>query len=531
MRPTLPALLAALALVPATITAQGLNLGGDRQGTAEPAAVPAVVVDSASPRASIIGYLNAARVGDYARAATWLDDSDPANAARREELARRLKAVLDARLWVDVERVSPSARGDTTDGLPADRDQLGTIAGAEDAVTHPIRLARVVRDGGVRWVFSATTVAAVDGLYAALPDHWIREHLPARLLVAGPFDVLWWQWLALLLLLPVAALIGWLLAKPSQALLRRIVSRTTSEFDDELVAAARGPLVLLWGVAASGVLLRWIALAAPAEAFVHGLQRGLAVAASFWVMLRAIDVLQRALPTSEWATHHPALRSLIPLGGRILRMLLIVLGALAVVASFGYPVATILAGLGIGGIAVALGAQKSLEHFFGSVSIGVDQPFRVGDFVEVDGVTGDVESIGLRSSQIRTLNRTVVTIPNGRLAEARAENFAARDRIRFHTMIGLEYGTTSATIRRIRDDIEALLRAHPRMHTDTVIVRFTAFGAFSLDLEIMCWIETTVFNEFREVREELLLGIMGVVERNGASFAFPTQTVHLKREV
>jgi MscS family membrane protein len=519
-------LLALLAL-PLTLTAQGFGLGS--RPAQPPAGVVPMVVDSASPRASVVGFLNAARAGDFERAATWLNTADPALAARAPELARRLKSVLDARLWVDEELISPVAAGDTTDGLPADREQLGTIDAA-DGVAHPIRLARVTRDGTVRWVFSQSTVESVDGLYAALPDNWIREHLPAPLLVAGPFDVLWWQWIALLLLLPIAALIGVLLAPPTQALLRRAVSRTDTAFDDELVASARGPLVLLWGVAASRVLLRWVALAAPAEAFVHGLQRAGFVVAAFWIILRAIGVLQDALPVGAWAARHPALRSLIPLGGRIARLLVFVLGVLTVIATFGYPVATILAGLGIGGIAVALGAQKSLEHFFGSVSIGVDQPFRVGDWIAVDGIEGEVESIGLRSTRIRTMDRTIVSIPNGRLAESRSENFGARERVRFRTVVGLEYGTSAETIKRVRDGIEALLRAHPKTWPDRVVVRLFQFSPSSLDLEVFCWIDTPAIDEFRAIREELMLGIMGVVERNGARFAFPTQTVHVRSE-
>src|SRR5690606_10832654 len=121
------------------------------------------------------------------------------------------------------------------------------------------------------------------------------------------------------------------------------------------------------------------------------------------------------------------------------------------IAQFGYPVATILAGLGIGGIAVALGAQKSLEHFFGSVSIGVDQPFRVGDWVNVGGAEGEIEAIGLRSTRIRTMDRTVISIPNGQLAESRTENFATRERIRLRAIIGVEYGTSAAKMRLLRD--------------------------------------------------------------------------------
>ena len=181
----------------------------------------------------------------------------------------------------------------------------------------------------------------------------------------------------------------------------------------------------------------------------------------FWLLLRALGALQTSLPMTTWGSRHPALRSLIPLFGRVLRVVVFVLGLLTVIAQFGYPIATILAGLGIGGIAVALGAQKSFEHFFGSVSISVDQPFRVGDWVSAGGVSGSIESIGLRSTRIRTLARTIVTVPNGVLAEQQSENFGVRDRMVLKAVLGLEYGTSSKTLRKIRDDIETYLSDLP----------------------------------------------------------------------
>ena len=365
-------------------------------------------------------------------------------------------------------------------------------------------------------------------LLVAAPADWIREHLPAALLGTGPFEVIWWQWLALLTLVPLAAIVGSLLAGPTQSVLKRLVARTETQLDDALVASVRGPIVLLIGTLTSRLLLFWIALPAPAETFVVEMQRAIAVVALFWILLRVIGVLQAALPSTDWGTHHPAMRSLVPLGARVARLLVVVIGVLSVIASFGYPIATILAGLGIGGIAVALGAQKSLEHFFGSVSIGIDQPFRVGDWVLVDGVEGEVEAIGLRSTRIRTLERTVVSIPNGRLAETRSENFGPRDRIRLRTVIGLEYGTSAAAMQHIREGTERLLRGHPATWPDRVSVRFIRFGPSSLDVEVFCWIVTGDIDEFRRIREEHFLSIMRIVEASGARFAFPTQTVMVR---
>lgn len=511
-----------------------LSLGAQLLGRpVAPAAAPdtepvvQVVVDSGSPRAAVTRFFERARRGDYAGAAALLDLPAAMDTSRADDLARRLSAVLDSRLWVDLEQVSPKAEGATDDGLPSDRELLGTVK-LSDGREVAIRLARSGRGDARGWKFSQVVVAQIDELYADLPDNWIREHIPVVLLNPGPFDILYWQWLALLVLIPTSAIIGWLLEKPTRRALHRLSSRTETEFDDKLIAAAKGPLTLLWGVAASRVLLRWIALATPVQAFIVELQGAIATVAAFWIILRAIGVLQDTVPLSEWGARHPALRSLIPLGARIARLLVFVIAVLTVISQFGYPVATILAGLGIGGIAVALGAQKSLEHFFGSVSIGVDQPFRVGDWVNVGGTEGEIEAIGLRSTRIRTMDRTILSIPNGQLAETRTENFAARDRIRLRAVIGVEYGTSAATIRALRDDIEKLLRAHPLTWPDRVVVRFFEFGASSLNIEAFCWIQTTAIDEFRQVREDLFLQIMETVERHGAAFAFPTQTIHLQ---
>jgi MscS family membrane protein len=209
----------------------------------------------------------------------------------------------------------------------------------------------------------------------------------------------------------------------------------------------------------------------------------------------------------------------------------VALGAvLATLGAFGYPVTTVLAGLGIGGIALAFGAQKTVENLFGSVSLAIDQPFRLGDFVKIQDFVGNVERIGMRSTQVRTLDRTLISIPNGQLSEMRIEDFASRDRIRFACTVGIVYGTSEGQIRRILAGMEQVLRDHPTIWPDTVVVRFAGFGASSLDIEVLAWFHTADVDEFRDCRQDALLGFMRVVEAEGSSFAFPTQTVHLVTE-
>jgi len=203
------------------------------------------------------------------------------------------------------------------------------------------------------------------------------------------------------------------------------------------------------------------------------------------------------------------------------------MGLIVILSEFGYPAASLITGLGVGGVALALAAQKTVENLFGSVSIGVDKPFRVGDFVKVEDVAGTVELIGLRSTRIRTLDRTVITIPNGRLADMRIESFAPRDRIRLSFKLGLIYETTAAQMREVLEGIERSLRDHPKIWSDSLVVRFESFGDSSLNIQVMAWFTTSDFNEFQLIRQEVLLQFMDVVEKAGTSFAFPTQTVHL----
>jgi MscS family membrane protein len=188
-------------------------------------------------------------------------------------------------------------------------------------------------------------------------------------------------------------------------------------------------------------------------------------------------------------------------------------------------VASLIAGLGIGGLAVALAAQKTLENLFGTLSIGVDQPMREGDVVKLYDFTGTVEQIGLRSTRIRTVDRTIVTVPNGDLANQRIESFTVRDRLRFATNIGLVHGTTAAQIRAIRGEIEAILRRHPKVCQDTVAVWFKELAASALILEIGALFQTTDWNEFVSTRQDLLLAFMAAIEQHGSAIALPAQMV------
>ena len=311
------------------------------------------------------------------------------------------------------------------------------------------------------------------------------------------------------------------------SVMARAVARTTTDWDDVLLEHMEGPFRLWIGAVSASPLIGFLELNVRAADFVDALTRGLVLLALFWGLLRFIRIGQQKLEHSVWDPDDGArARTLIPLLGNLLRVTVAVVALLVALAQFGYPVGTLLAGLGIGGIAVALAAQKTVEHLFGSVSLAADRAFRVGDWVRAGTTEGAVERIGLRSTSFRTHDRTVVRIPNGRLADERIETFGERDRMLLRTSIDVTYDTSPETLDRIRDDLEATLRAHPLHWPDMVRVNVVAFADSSIKFDVLAWFLAPSWDEFLRIRHNMLLEFIRVVEGHGSSFAFPSRTLY-----
>lgn len=476
-----------------------------------------------SPRASVISFLELAKRHAYVMAAQYLD-LPAADSARGPELARRLREVLDQRLWLSMEMVSPLAEGDTTDGDAA-RDRLGVIPGAT-GLPEPVMLRRVQEGRIGRWVFDAETVGQVDAWYESLPDAWLRGRIPTPLLREGPFGVHLWQWLGMGVAVLACLVLAGLIALAARWLLAMLTARTETAWDDLIVERLRWPFRLwLVGVLASP-LFGLLGLNARAAGVVAASARGVVLVALFWGVLRVITLVQDQLLLGPWAAGQPQARTLVPLLARIMRVSVGIIALLVVLSQFGYSVGALLTGVGIGGVALALASQKTVEHLFGSVSLAADKVFRVGDFVRLGDVEGTVERIGLRSTSVRTLARTVVRIPNGRLAEERIETFGERDRFFFGHDIGVTYSTTPAQLRQIVEAIQSRLRGESSLWTESMQVYVVAFADSSITIRVRAWFLVPDFPAFLDVQHELLLSLMDIVEGAGSSFAFPSRTVY-----
>ena len=394
-----------------------------------------------TPREAVESFLDACRAGDFEGAATLLDLRHVPEAERSSEgptLARRLDVVMEQTRSVDVDALSDEPEGAQGDGLDEDFERIGKVAASSGEVSLMLR-----RSGEPpQWRFAPATVRRIPQLHEEFGLGPLAELLPGRFLQSRFLELRLWQWIAILALILVAWLLSWVTARLVYSLLRPVAGLTKSELDDKFLERAMGPLRLMAGLglfSLGAVLLR---LSEPARDFLHGAQRGVLIVALAWLFMRLVDIVALLLHARLERSGRTAALTVLPLGEKTVKVLVLGLSLLILLQNLGLNITGLIAGLGVGGLAVALAAQKTVENLFGGVSLIVDQPVRVGDLCRYGDKLGTVEDIGLRSTRIRSLDRTLVTVPNGAFSSMQLETFAARDRILFNPTLGLRRDTS-----------------------------------------------------------------------------------------
>jgi MscS family membrane protein len=330
------------------------------------------------------------------------------------------------------------------------------------------------------------------------------------------------------------AVAGWLvsvtLAGSMIRVLVQIFTLRGSTLDARIVRVVRGPMRMALTVLVFTIGRRYLGLDLSVQESLRGVERLLWIVATAWLVFRCIDLgVLRLRAEAERRGNLGLLPALIPLQ-RLTKLLVVALGVVALLGALGVDITAALAGLGVGGIAVALAAQRSLENLLGGVTLFADQPVRVGDFLRYGEKVGTVEEIGLRSTRVRTLDRTVVSIPNAAFSNMELENFARRDRMRLWTMLGVRYETTPDQLRFLLARLRQLLLGHPRVTDDPARVRLVGFGAYSLDIEVFAYVDTSDWDEFLAIREDIYLRLIDAVKEAGTGFAFPSSTTYVGRD-
>ena len=247
------------------------------------------------------------------------------------------------------------------------------------------------------------------------------------------------------------------------------------------------------------------------------------------VAYRAIDIFMDVLARRATETESKLDDSLVPLLRTAVRLFVTFVGLLFVLQNLDINVSSLIAGLGLGGLAIALAAQDTVRNLLGGVTIFADKPFEVGDWVVVDGVEGTVEAVGFRSTRVRTFYNSLISVPNGNLMDSGIDNMGQRRWRRYKTTLGVAYHTKPDQLQAFVEGIRAIIQANPGMRQDYYIVEFHGFGATSLDILVYCFIDAEDWNEELRTRHVLNLDIMRLAESLQVEFAFPTQTLHIAR--
>ncbi|HWI70290.1 MAG TPA: mechanosensitive ion channel family protein, partial [Nitrospiraceae bacterium] len=475
-----------------------------------------------TPRGTVLGLLKAFRNRNTGLAALYLNT--PLRGADAEALASQLAAVIDRRLPARLNEISDNPEGSRQDPLNLDEDLIGVIQTANGNLD--ILVERVDRGkAGKVWLFSGKTLASIPDAFQELSESALERFLPDFMVRTRVADIPIFEWVALFVGMPFLYLLTGLLNRILSLAVGIVLRRLTRNPALTNPRILRPPFRLLL----LALTIRWLVSKVPLPLFARQFWSTTAlmivVVACMWLLMLLNESGERFLVKRRRSLSGVA--SALRLVRRLIDGLIIFAGLLFTLHHFGINPTATLAGLGVGGIAVALAAQKTLENVIAGVSLIADQAVRVGDVLNLGDIQGTVEAVGLRSTRIRTVGRTLVSLPNGQIANMRLETLSVRDRFLFQPVVGLHYETTAVQLRSFIAGVRTLLSGHDNVDLASVRVRFVRFGASSLDVEIFAYVFASDWNNFLEIQEELLYGIMDIVQKAGAAIALPSQTLYL----
>jgi len=477
----------------------------------------------ATPQKTMQTFLNSARRSspqhDLAAAAQCLDlsqiraRSEEDRLQQGAELAEMLIRALDAKgYYVNWE------------DLPDEPEtKAATVRIHEET---PFYLA--LKDG--KWLLSAASVGQIKPFFdSVFPRRvrWVIEHLPP-FMRGQLLGLHYWQIAGVFLLLLVAFAARRIAIYVGENYLVRLAERTRFQFDQDILKALVKPVGLL-------IFACVIWAGFPSLQFGLTVSRALRVAllcvtafSAIWLIYRLVDVLASYLEGLTERTDSKLDDQLVPIVRKTLKVFVVIIGVIFVLQNLKVDVTSFVAGLGIGGLAIALAAQDTLSNLFGSIMILVDRPFQIGDWVIIGDVEGTVEEVGLRSTRIRTFYKSLVTVPNSQLVKTSVDNMGARTYRRIKTYISVTYDTPPEKIEGFVEGIRQIIHANEHTWKDYYHVYLNQFAAASLDILLYCFVDTKDWGVELHERHRIFLEIVRLAEKLGVEFAFPTQTLHIE---
>ncbi|MEQ9392057.1 MAG: mechanosensitive ion channel family protein [Balneola sp.] len=472
-----------------------------------------------TPQKSLHTFLHWQQTGhmDLKKAATTMKLLEGSE-EERVELATELKKVLDARgLLVEYEDV------------PNTRNFVDTLSGLQQYILFDELPEVYLTKTNNEWVFSKATIEQIPQLYrdtfSSLVQAVVGE-LPESL-KQDWFGIQIWQYLAVFCWLLLGLIFRKIFEFILENYIHKLAKKTKFTWDDDLIDGIDKPSGFIF------MMFFWLATFTNLQLSVtvnHYLSLILEIAVSvgfIWLFYNLSDVFSKHLGVLTSKTETKLDDQLVPLIRKTLRFFVLVMGIILILQNNGYNVASLIAGLGIGGLAVALAARDTLANFFGSVTIFVDKPFRIGDWIKVAGVEGTVEEVGFRSTRIRTFYNSLVSVPNSNISNNEVDNLGLREYRRLLTTLNLTYSTSPEQMEAFVEGIKAIVKSNPHFRQDFYEVHFNAFGAHSLDVMIYVFFKVPDWSTELQQKHNFFLEVLKLAKEVGVEFAFPTQTLHV----
>lgn len=510
-----------------TLNAQLLPTASE---TKEEVKIPDDSLGRRNPRGTVNGFLKAVSEQNYNRASQYLYLKRSFRKTKeRVRIVKVMQNLLDeSGNMVPTSLINNKITGTLDDDLEPELELVGSVKiNGKDVSLY---LENNENQGAPPvWLFSGETVDAIASVKLEdnlLVNKILPDALKERLLAGVPIG----QWLIIIVLIAAAYFISWGITAVITFLITKLWKKARTEPTQGIIEALSLPIQLYIALWVFIDFSQRVGISIIIRQRFSYLTVTVGIVAFLMLLWRITDFVSELSKNRMTVRGRVSTISVILFLKRTFKVAIFVFGGIAILGAIGIDVTTGLAALGIGGIALALGAQKTVENFVGSVTLIVDQPIRVGDYCRINDIKGNVEQIGMRSTKVRTGERTVVTIPNGLLSATNIENYAFRDRFLFNPILDLRCETTPDQIRFLLVEIKSILYGHPMVNSDDARVRFIGFGASSLRLEISCYILVSTLDTSLEVKEDLLLRIMDIVTESGSGFAFPSQTVYFAQD-
>jgi MscS family membrane protein len=497
-------------------------------GKTQPAA-PVDPLGRETPRGAFIGLLKYAEREDFATAARYLQ-STPGQDTDFVQLAKELRA-LHSKFKGHIDLLSDEPSGTVEAGLPPGEVRAGVLT--VGGTSTDLILVRVDDPAaGKIWLVSKDTVAKIPGLYAQMESEGptpVEQMVPAALTNRHLVGMSLAQWLGWLLSIPISWFLAWslefLLSAP-----RRIWCKLRKlPFSTVWKTPLGMPLRCIVAILLHGVFVYQLDLPLLYRAYYARFLAALLVGCFAWLVSRITDRgFEHAVNRTR--TQRAGGESILIVLQRLTRILMLLIGFVCALAALGVNVRTTLAGLGIGGLALALGAQKSLENILGGVTLLMDKALHVGNFCKIGNQVGTVEDIGLRSVKLRTLDQSLLVVPNGLLAQMQFENFGPRRKCLLNQHLFLRIETQVEQLRFVLARVQSMLDQHPEIETGTSRIRVADFAGSAFELELWAFVKTADWGAFTVVRQDVILKIAEIVEAAGTRLAAPTQLTYLSRD-